>query len=459
MSAKHVLLGVTGSIAAFKACQLASNLTKAGYEVRVAMTAAATQFVGPLTFDSLTHTPTRTTMFPESEYAQHADASGNTRLGISHIEDAKWADIVVVAPATANVIAKFATGIADDYLTSTVLAATCPKLVCPAMNVHMYENPVTQRNIGECRELGFRFVEPVTGLLACQDVGKGKMASPEDIQQAISAILEDHTDHADASNAANALKQATTPVASDDLQSANPLDHSNNGRDLHGLKVLVTAGPTQEPLDPVRYLTNHSTGKMGYAIAQAARDRGAEVTLVSGPVALAALPDVRTIRVQTAQEMFEAMQAEFASADLTIMAAAVGDFRPVQASGEKIKKHGRTTITLELTSNPDILAWAGSHKRTDGSQAICGFAMETQHLIENAAKKLLDKQCDMLVANNLREPGAGFATDTNVVTILTPTAEQTADIEQLERMPKQELAGVILQRLNDIRSSHIVVNA
>ena len=415
MSAKHVLLGVTGSIAAFKACQLASNLTKAGYEVRVAMTAAATQFVGPLTFDSLTHTPTRTTMFPESEYAQHADASGNTRLGISHIEDAKWADIVVVAPATANVIAKFATGIADDYLTSTVLAATCPKLVCPAMNVH--------------------------------------------IQQAISAILEDHTDHADASNAANALKQATTPVASDDLQSANPLDHSNNGRDLHGLKVLVTAGPTQEPLDPVRYLTNHSTGKMGYAIAQAARDRGAEVTLVSGPVALAALPDVRTIRVQTAQEMFEAMQAEFASADLTIMAAAVGDFRPVQASGEKIKKHGRTTITLELTSNPDILAWAGSHKRTDGSQAICGFAMETQHLIENAAKKLLDKQCDMLVANNLREPGAGFATDTNVVTILTPTAEQTADIEQLERMPKQELAGVILQRLNDIRSSHIVVNA
>ncbi|PJM75539.1 bifunctional phosphopantothenoylcysteine decarboxylase/phosphopantothenate synthase [Bifidobacterium simiarum] len=438
---RHILLGVTGSIAAFKACQLASNLTKHGREVRVMMTASATKFVGPVTFDSLTHTATRTAMFPAAEYATYTDEFGEARVGVSHIEDAKWADIVVIAPATANVIAKFASGIADDYLTSTTLAATCPKLVCPAMNVHMYENPATQRNIAECRELGFRFVDPTSGLLACQDVGKGRLAEPEDIEQAIDALLDE------------TLGAVEGPDANDNAATtdADTVDNATESLPLAGLNVLITAGPTQEPLDPIRYLTNHSTGKMGYALAEAARDMGADVTLVSGPVALDAPANVRIDRVTTAQDMFEAVSSHFPQADLTIMAAAVGDFRPASAASEKIKKHGRTTLELELVSNPDILAWAGEHKRTDGSQAICGFAMETQHLIENAAKKLLEKHCDMLVANNLREPGAGFATDTNVVTILTPTDEQTADIEQLDRMPKRDLAKVILNRLNALR--------
>ena len=425
---RHILLGVTGSIAAFKACQLASNLTKHGNEVRVMMTDAATRFVGPVTFDSLTHTATRTAMFPASEYATYTDGFGEARVGVSHIEDAKWADAVVIAPATANVIAKFASGIADDYLTSTVLAATCPKLVCPAMNVHMYENPVTQRNIAECRELGFRFVDPTSGLLACQDVGRGRLAEPEDIERAIDALFDD------------------------DAADAAPLP-------LRGLEVLVTAGPTQEPLDPVRYLTNHSTGKMGYALAEAARDMGAHVTLVSGPVSLDAPEGVDVVDVTTARDMFAAVSERFPGADITVMAAAVGDFRAETASPQKIKKHGRTTLTLELVSNPDILAWAGEHKRTDGSQVLCGFAMETEHLVENAARKLAEKHCDMLVANNLRDPGAGFATDTNVVTILTPPDDvdhdhSIADIERIGRMPKTGLARLILDRLAALRGAN-----
>ncbi|MBW3088482.1 bifunctional phosphopantothenoylcysteine decarboxylase/phosphopantothenate--cysteine ligase CoaBC [Bifidobacterium sp. 82T24] len=436
---RHILLGVTGSIAAFKACQLASNLTKHGHEVRVMMTASATKFVGPVTFDSLTHTATRTAMFPAAEYATYTDEFGEARVGVSHIEDAKWADVVVIAPATANVIAKFASGIADDYLTSTTLAATCPKLVCPAMNVHMYENPATQRNIAECRELGFRFVDPTSGLLACQDVGKGRLAEPEDIEKAIDALLAEN----------DAATDATTPApaATGDGHADQP---------LKGLNVLVTAGPTQEPLDPVRYLTNHSTGKMGYALAAAARDMGAHVTLVSGPVSLEAPEGVDVVDVTTARDMFAAVSERFDATDVTVMAAAVGDFRAETASPQKIKKHGRTTLTLELVSNPDILAWAGEHKRDDGSQVLCGFAMETEHLVENAAKKLAEKHCDMLVANNLRDPGAGFATDTNVVTILTPPDDvehdhSIADIERIGQMPKTDLARLILGRLAALR--------
>ncbi|MBT1177532.1 bifunctional phosphopantothenoylcysteine decarboxylase/phosphopantothenate--cysteine ligase CoaBC [Bifidobacterium callimiconis] len=439
----HILLGVTGSIAAFKACQLASSLTKHGCEVRVMMTAAAQKFVGPASFDALTHTTTRTDMFPASEYAVSTDEYGDARVGVSHIEDAKWADMVVIAPATANVIAKFAYGLADDYLTSTVLAATCPKLVCPAMNVHMYENPATQRNIRICRELGFRFVDPTSGMLACQDVGKGRMAEPADIETVIGDIL------AEANDATNGkATAATTPTA-----TAAPF--------LKGLNVLVTAGPTQEPLDPVRYLTNHSTGKMGYALAEAARDLGATVTLVSGPVSLPEPEGVNIVHVTTARDMFAAVSDNFRQSDITVMAAAVGDFRAETTSPQKIKKHGRTTLTLELVSNPDILAWAGEHKRDDGSQTLCGFAMETEHLVENAARKLAEKHCDMLVANNLRDPGAGFATDTNVVTILTPAADaedptdeshNIADIERIGQMPKTELAKLILARLNDLRA-------
>ncbi|RSX48975.1 bifunctional phosphopantothenoylcysteine decarboxylase/phosphopantothenate--cysteine ligase CoaBC [Bifidobacterium callimiconis] len=441
----HILLGVTGSIAAFKACQLASSLTKHGCEVRVMMTAAAQKFVGPASFDALTHTTTRTDMFPASEYAVSTDEYGDARVGVSHIEDAKWADMVVIAPATANMIAKFAYGLADDYLTSTVLAATCPKLVCPAMNVHMYENPATQRNIRICRELGFRFVDPTSGMLACQDVGKGRMAEPADIETVIGNILAE-TENATTPNGTTASARVSTP-------STTPF--------LKGLNVLVTAGPTQEPLDPVRYLTNHSTGKMGYALAEAARDLGATVTLVSGPVSLPEPEGVNIVHVTTARDMFAAVSDNFKHADITVMAAAVGDFRAETASPQKIKKHGHTTLTLELVANPDILAWAGEHKRTDGSQTLCGFAMETEHLVENAARKLAEKHCDMLVANNLRDPGAGFATDTNVVTILTPAddtddpadeSHNIADIERIGQMPKTDLAKLILAKLNDLRT-------
>jgi phosphopantothenoylcysteine decarboxylase/phosphopantothenate--cysteine ligase len=497
--APHVLLGVTGSIAAFKACQLASDLTKSGCRVRVIMTAAARQFVGTATFDALTHSVTRTDMFPETEYAlsMEGDGIGNRDfgVGVSHIEDAKWADIAVVAPATANIIAKLAAGLASDYLSTTMLAATCPKLVCPAMNVHMYENPATQRNLAVCRQFGYRLVEPETGILACQDVGKGRLANVTTIERAIADMLRaalpmplpmpvrassqassgysspESSGYGQTSSRAGAPESGRDGQAADTVSEMNTdgtvdeanTDDSGNGQHpLAGLNVLITAGPTQEPLDPVRYITNHSTGKMGYALAQAAKALGAEVTLVSGPVALPEPAGVNVVHVLSAEDMFEAVQRHFASADIVVMAAAVGDFRPEHADAEKIKKQGRADMTVRLVSNPDILAWMGAHRRTDGSQALCGFAMETQDLIHNAARKLLAKRCDMLVANDLREPGAGFATDTNVVTILTPAGSGDSDdnglpnqqvhVERLPQMPKTQLAAVILRRLAGIRS-------
>ena len=409
----HILLGVTGSIAAFKACHLASDWSKQGHEVRVAMTAAAQEFVTPLTFSSLTHTQTRTSMFAAQRNDGDVAHTPSDPLHINHVDDAKWAD--------ADIIAKIACGIADDQLTSTVLAySEGPKILCPAMNVHMYENAVTQRNLNACRELGWTIVEPGSGMLACQDVGKGRMEEPAAIEAAVADLLR-----AD--------------------QPAETLP-------LHGLHVLVTAGPTQEPLDPVRYLTNHSTGKMGYAIAEQARDMGADVTLVSGPVTLSAPRGIDTVHVTTAQQMFNAVQEHFTQADLTIMAAAVGDFRPIEQSSEKIKKNGRVNIDLRLTSNPDILAWAGAHKTA--GQTLCGFAMETQDLESNAAKKLTSKHCSMLVANNLNTPGAGFAVDTNVVTVLKP-GETTDEpiIEHWNKMSKQELAERILTELAALRNT------
>lgn len=420
----HILLGVTGSIAAFKACHLASDWSKQGHEVRVVMTAAAQEFVTPLTFSSLTHTPTRTSMFAAGHRpGATADVTPGPDgpLQISHVADAKWANLLAVAPASADIIAKIAGGIADDQLTSTILAYDKgPKILCPAMNVHMYENAVTQRNLNTCRELGWTIVEPGSGMLACQDVGKGRMEEPAAIEAAVADLLR-----------AN--------------QPAETLP-------LHGLHVLVTAGPTQEPLDPVRYLTNHSTGKMGYAIAEQARDMGADVTLVSGPVTLSAPRGIDTVHVTTAQQMFNAVQEHFTQADLTIMAAAVGDFRPIEQSSEKIKKNGRVNIDLRLTSNPDILAWAGAHKTA--GQTLCGFAMETQDLESNAAKKLTSKHCSMLVANNLNTPGAGFAVDTNVVTVLKP-GETTDEpiIEHWNKMSKQELAERILTELAALRNT------
>ena len=416
----HILLGITGSIAAFKACHLASDWSKQGHEVRVVMTAAAQEFVTPLTFSSLTHTPTRTSMFTAGLGSSDVADVPTRPLQIGHIADAKWADILVIAPASADIIAKIACGIADDQLTSTVLAyAEGPKILCPAMNVHMYANAVTQRNIATCKELCWTVVEPESGMLACGDAGKGRMEEPAGIEEAVDGLL-----------------LANRPDA--DLP-------------LKGLNVLVTAGPTQEPLDPVRFLTNHSTGKMGYALAETARDLGAHVTLVSGPVALEKPYGVDTVAVTTAQDMFDAVRSRFDNADITVMAAAVGDFRPVEQARDKIKKNGRSSIELELTSNPDILAWAGEHKRPD--QTLCGFAMETRDLEANAAKKLNGKHCDMLVANNLRTPGAGFAADTNVVTVLTPG--ETADrpsIERWSKMGKDALAKRILVKLAAMRA-------
>ena len=410
----HILLGVTGSIAAFKACHLASDWSKAGHEVRVVMTAAAQQFVTPLTFSSLTHTQTRTGMFTSRQDDGDVAAPPSNPLQINHVDDAKWADVLVIAPASADIIAKIACGIADDQLTSTVLAYNDgPKILCPAMNVRMYENAATQRNLAVCRELGWRIVEPEAGMLACRDVGKGRMEEPQIIEQAVETLL------------------------TGDLP-------------LSGLNIMVTAGPTQEPLDPVRYLTNHSTGKMGYAIARRARELGADVTLVSGPVSLNEPNGVNTVHVTTAQDMFDAVSERFRDMDITIMAAAVGDFRPAGRSDEKIKKNGRTSMELELVANPDILAWAGQNKR-DG-QTLCGFAMETQDLETNAAKKLASKHCDMLVANNLHTEGAGFGTDTNVVTILKPgpTSEEPL-IEHWSKMSKQDLAERILMELSELR--------
>ena len=439
----HILLGVTGSIAAFKACHLASDWTKAGHEVRVVMTRAAEQFITPLTFASITHRAARTTMFSEHPASEGDVAPADGQLDINHIADAAWADALVIAPASADAIARIAAGLADDTLTSTVLAYDRgPKILCPAMNSHMYANAATQRNIGICRELGWTVVEPEIGKLACGDTGRGRMEEPTVIEEAVAAALRRSADSSDSP--------------------------------LGGLKVLITAGPTQEALDPVRYLTNHSTGKMGYALARAARDMGADVTLVSGPTSLEAVHGVTMVDAVSADDMFHAVKQRFADADITIMAAAVGDFRPATVHPQKIKKQGRASLSLELVSNPDILAWAGEHKSGAKRQILCGFAMETEHLIDNASRKLNEKHCDMLVANNLRTPGAGFATDTNVVTLLTPTgagnagnagnadvtegptgdaAPAAAHVEHLGIMGKSQLAGEILRRLNAMRES------
>ena len=403
LNGKCVLLGVSGGIAAYKMANVASALRKLGADVEVIMTKNATQFITPVTFETLTGHKCMVDTFDR-----------DFKFEVTHISLAKKADVILVAPATANVIAKMAHGIADDMLTTTVLAAKCPKLVSPAMNTGMLENPITQDNIATLERYGFTVIPSESGVLACKDVGSGRLPKED--------VLIEYILHA----------------------IARP-------KDLAGLRIAVTAGPTQEPLDPVRYLTNHSTGKMGYALAEQARDLGAQVTLVSGPVALDAPYGVDVVDVTTARDMFDVVTSRFSDTDITVMAAAVGDFRTVEQARDKIKKNGRSGIELELTSNPDILAWAGEHKRPD--QTLCGFAMETRDLEANAAKKLNGKHCDMLVANNLRTPGAGFAADTNVVTVLTPG--ETADrpsIERWSKMGKDALAKRILVKLAAMRA-------
>ena len=404
LTGKTIILGVTGGIAAYKAANLASLLKKQHADVHVIMTKNAMEFITPLTFETLTVNKCLTDTFDR-----------NFKFEVEHVELAKKADLAIIAPATANVCAKLAHGLADDMLTTTLLACQCPHIIAPAMNTRMYENPITQDNLHLLEHYGFTIIEPASGLLACGDSGKGKF--PDE-----GLILE------------YILRAIAYP------------------KDLAGKKILVTAGPTQEAVDPVRYLTNHSTGKMGYAIAEQARDMGADVTLVSGPVSLSAPHGVDVIHVTTARNMFDAVRERFAQADLTIMAAAVGDFRPVEQAQEKIKKNGRVNIDLHLTSNPDILAWAGEHKTAD--QTLCGFAMETQDLEANAAKKLASKHCSMLVANNLNTPGAGFAVDTNVVTVLkTGATPDEPIIEHWNKMGKQELAERILTELSALRNT------
>lgn len=388
LSGKTILLGVTGGIAAYKAAALTSSLIKLHANVEVVMTENATKFITPLTFEQLTGRKAMVDTFDRNFVHQ-----------VEHISLAQRTDLVIVAPATANVCAKLAHGLADDMLTTTVLACRCPKLIAPAMNTNMFENPVTQDNLTLLQKYGWEVIAPASGRLACGAVGKGKLPEPEQLLEHI-------------------LRHIALP------------------HDLEGKRVLVTAGPTQEAMDPVRYLTNHSTGKMGYAIAKMAMLRGAEVTLVTGPTAIAPPPFVTVIPVCSAQEMFEAVVAESSTSDMIFKAAAVADYTPVQCADNKLKKSD-DALSVALKRTPDILKHLGANKRS--GQVICGFSMETENLLENSRKKLISKNIDMICANNLKQEGAGFGVDTNIITLIT--ADQTLPLPLLS---KEDAANKIL---------------
>lgn len=388
LKGKTILLGVTGGIAAYKAAALASALVKQHAAVEVVMTAHATQFIAPLTFEQLTGNRCMVDTFDRNFSHQ-----------VEHIALADRTDLVIIAPATANVCAKLAHGLADDMLTTTVLACTCPKLIAPAMNTKMFENPVTQDNLDALRRYGWEVIAPASGRLACGAVGTGKLPEPE--------VLLRHI-----------LRQIALP------------------HDLAGKHILVTAGPTQEALDPVRYLTNHSTGKMGYALAWMAMLRGGSVVLVSGPASIAPPPFVEVVNVTSAQDMFEAVAARQAWADFIFKAAAVADYTPAEYVDDKIKKKD-AGLSISLRRTQDILKYLGEHRRA--GQVLCGFSMETQNMVENSRAKLEKKGLDMICANNLKVAGAGFGTDTNVMTVITRTGE-----EELPLMSKEEVAGRIL---------------
>ena len=388
LQGKTILLGVTGGIAAYKAAALASALVKQHAAVEVVMTENATKFVTPRTFEQLTGRRTMVDTFDRNFSHQ-----------VEHISLANRTDLVIVAPATANVCAKLAHGLADDMLTTTVLACRCPKLIAPAMNTNMYENPVTQDNLETLRKYGWEVIEPASGRLACGAVGKGKMPEPEALLQHI-------------------LRHLALP------------------HDLAGRKVLVTAGPTQEALDPVRYLTNHSTGKMGYAIARMAMLRGAEVTLVTGPTAIAPPPFVRLINIVSAQDMFEAVTQTAPEMDYIFKAAAVADYTPAQYNDNKTKKKDGD-LSIPLVRTQDILAWLGSHRRE--GQIICGFSMETENMLENSQAKLAKKNVDIICANNLKVAGAGFGVDTNILTLITKNG-----ITELPLQSKESAANAVL---------------
>jgi phosphopantothenoylcysteine decarboxylase/phosphopantothenate--cysteine ligase len=395
LKGKTILLGVTGGIAAYKAADLCSRLVRQHAAVNVVMTRNACEFISPRVFESLTGHRAVTDTFDR-----------NHEFQVGHIALADATDLVLIAPATANVLAKAAHGIADDMLTTTVLACDCPKMAAPAMNTRMYENPVTQDNLRTLRGYGWTMIEPDSGHLACGAVGKGKLPDPELIVNWVIRAL-------------------------------------SHEKDMEGLRVLVTAGPTHEAIDPVRYITNHSSGKMGYAIAQAASARGAEVTLISGPVSLAKPVGVRTVDVVSAKDMFEAVRAESDSSDLIIKSAAVADYRPHETAADKIKKKdGDLRLALERTE--DILAYLGEHRRE--GQLICGFSMETRDLIENSRRKLEKKHVDLIAANNIRDDGAGFGTDTNRITLITEASET-----HLPLMSKWDAAHAILDHMLRLR--------
>ena len=396
LKGKTVVLGVTGGIAAYKMPNLASALVKLGCNVQVLMTRNATEFITAVTFETLTGNKALVDTFDRNFVHQ-----------VEHVSLAHRTDLVLVAPATANVCAKLAHGLADDMLTTTVLACNCPKIAVPAMNTKMYENPVTQDNLNTLRRYGWEIVEPASGYLACGVTGKGKLPEPQELLQAV-------------------------------------LHYLAHEKDLRGQRVLVTAGPTRENLDPVRYLTNRSSGKMGYAIAQAAARRGAEVTLISGPVSLKQLPYVDTVYVESAQDMYEAVVARAPDQDIIIKAAAVADYRPVEVAQDKIKKkEGEMAIPLARTQ--DIIGYLGQHRKP--GQFLCGFSMETRDMVENSRKKLEKKKLDMIAANNVKVAGAGFQVDTNQLTLITKD-----HLEELPLVSKEEAADLLLDAIQARRN-------
>lgn len=395
LKGKTVILGVTGSIAAYKTATLASMLVKLHCNVHVIMTKNATNFIHPITFETLTNNRCIVDTFDR-----------NFQYNVEHVSLAKQADIVMIAPATANVIAKLANGLADDMLTTTTLACTCKKIVAPAMNTQMFQNQITQDNLQKLRNYGFEVIAPAVGMLACRDIGAGKLPEPE--------VLLDYI-----------LKEIAWE------------------KDMRGLNVLVTAGATMEAIDPVRYITNHSTGKMGYAIAACAMLRGANVTLVTGQTSLTPPPFVEIVDIKSAEDMFEAVTSRSDTQDIIIKAAAVADYRPASVSDEKMKKSD-DNLSIPLTRTKDILKHLGEHKKEH--QFLCGFSMETENMIENSRIKLEKKNLDMIVANNLKISGAGFGTDTNIITLITKDEEIALDI-----MAKTDAAKHILDKILSMR--------
>ena len=391
LKGKTVILGVTGSIAAYKMANVASMLVKQHCNVHVIMTKNATNFINPIAFETLTSNKCLVDTFDR-----------NFQFNVQHVSLAKQADAFLIAPASANIIAKMAYGLADDMLSTTILACTCPKLVAPAMNTNMYRNPIVQENLQKLERFGFTVIRPATGMLACRDVGEGKLPAE--------SVLMDYI-----------------------------FREIGMEKDLAGLKVLVTAGPTREALDPVRYLTNHSSGKMGYAVARDCMLRGADVTLVSGPTAIEPPPFVQVVDVVSARDMYEAVLARSGEADIIVKAAAVADYRPAVISSEKMKK-GEGEMTIPLARTQDILGALGE-KRKPG-QFLCGFSMETQDMVENSRKKLEKKKIQMIAANNLKVEGAGFQGDTNQITIITPHGQ-----EEMPLMSKEETAHALMSRI------------